>query len=88
MGLAVDRKAQPQKKFDFVLEAAGPGSTYLISRQLWMGFSEWLAERGNMEMPPHDWLIYAYARIYGHPYTSWLSTVLYRQHRDNFLELI
>ena len=79
-------KSQPQKKFDFVLEAAGPGSTYLISRQLWMGFREWLADRRDIEMPPHDWLIYAYARIYGHPWHIMpQSTVLYRQHRDNFL---
>ena len=79
-------KSQPQRKLDYVLEAAGPGSTYVLSQTAWSAYKSWLLERLSFELPPHDWLIYAFCRIYGH---SWFilpeSTVLYRQHEGNFL---
>ena len=79
-------KSQPQRKLDYVLEAAGPGSTYILSQKVWSAYKTWLSERLIHELPPHDWLIYAFCRIYGY---SWFilseSTVLYRQHEGNFL---
>ena len=79
-------KSQPQRKLDYVLEAAGPGSTYILSQKVWSAYKSWLSERLIHELPPHDWLIYAFCRIYGY---SWFilseSTVLYRQHEGNFL---
>lgn len=79
-------KSQTQRKFDFVLEAAGPGSTYLMSRQFWIDFRVWLSGRDLADMPPHDWLIYAFGRINGRRWHIMKeSTVLYRQHDDNFL---
>ena len=79
-------KSQPQRRLDYVLEAAGPGSTYVLNREVWSAYKSWLSERLTDELPPHDWLIYAFCRIYGYP---WFilpeSTVLYRQHEGNFL---
>ena len=79
-------KSQPQRKLDYVLEAAGPGSTYVLSRDVWSAYKSWLSERLIRELPPHDWLIYAFCRIYGYPWFILSeSTVLYRQHEGNFL---
>lgn len=79
-------KSQPQRKLDYVLEAAGPGSTYILSQKVWSAYKSWLSGRLIHELPPHDWLIYAFCRVYGY---SWFilseSTVLYRQHEGNFL---
>ena len=79
-------KSQPQQKYDYVLEAAGPGSTYVLTAPVFLAYKKWLSDRLTEELPPHDWLLYAYCRIYGH---AWFiipeSTVLYRQHADNFL---
>lgn len=79
-------KSQPQRKLDYVLEAAGPGSTYVLTQTVWLAYKSWLSERFTYELPPHDWLIYAYCRIYGYPWFILSeSTVLYRQHEGNFL---
>ena len=79
-------KSQPKRKLDYVLEAAGPGSTYLLSQPVWYAYKNWLSERLTNELPPHDWLIYAYCRIYGYPWFILSeSTVLYRQHEGNFM---
>lgn len=79
-------KSQPQRRLDYILEAAGPGSTYVLTQNAWSAYKSWLTERLTYELPPHDWLIYAYCRIYGYPWVILSeSTVLYRQHEGNFL---
>jgi len=79
-------KSQPQRKLDYVLEAAGPGSTYVLTQSAWSAYKSWLSKRLTYELPPHDWLIYAFCRIYGYPWFILSeSTVLYRQHEGNFL---
>lgn len=79
-------KSQPQRRYDYVLEAAGPGSTYVAAEPTFSAYKRWLSDRLSEELPPHDWLFYAYCRIYDH---KWFimpeSTVLYRQHAGNFL---
>jgi len=79
-------KSQPQRRLDFVLEAAGPGSTYLISKALWEDFVVWLNGKDLEKMPPHDWLLYAFSRLNGYRWHIMAeSTVLYRQHDQNVL---
>ena len=79
-------KSQPQRRLDFVLESAGPGSTYLISKALWEDFVVWLNGKDLEKMPPHDWLLYAFSRLNGYRWHIMAeSTVLYRQHDQNVL---
>lgn len=79
-------KAQPQVKYDFLFEAAGPGCTYVIDRQVATCFKAFLNENWSSvkEVELHDWLFYAYARV--HRY-KWVidsrPSMLYRQHENN-----
>ncbi len=79
-------KAQAQKKWDFLFEAAGPGCTYVLRVDLAQGLKRLI--QSNWEevqaVALHDWLCYAYARINGF---KWLIdpgvTMDYRQHASN-----
>lgn len=79
-------KAQPQRRWDFLFEAAGPGCTYLLSVPLAQAIQDAVRTNGQIEKHAalHDWFIYAYARARG---LRWVidsySGVLYRQHGDN-----
>lgn len=79
------RKNFPQRRFDYLLESPGPGSTFLMTRRLAD------ATRDLLEREPlahavsyHDWLIYALARGSG---WGWhidaTPSVRYRQHDSN-----
>ncbi|MBX3094043.1 MAG: glycosyltransferase [Cryobacterium sp.] len=80
------RKDYPQRPFDFVLESAGPGSTFLMTPRLvelvrsTLDSADVLATTAHS----HDWLIYAIARSHGF---SWHidsePSVDYRQHDGN-----
>lgn len=79
-------KAQAQKKWDFLFEAAGPGCTYVLRVDLALGL-KCLIQRRWQEVQAvalHDWLSYAYARMNGF---TWLidpvATMDYRQHASN-----
>ena len=83
----VIRKSQPQVRFDYLLESAGPGSTFLLGREAAslvhrvMRDDERTARAGA-----HDWLVYAIVRGAG---LRWridpVPTVDYRQHDANAL---
>lgn len=78
-------KAQPQVKFDYIFEAAGPGCTYVFNRELAVKFQTFLTEKSNARnVALHDWLIYAFARSNGY---LWMidkeSRMMYRQHSQN-----
>lgn len=79
-------KAQPQVKWDFLFEAAGPGCTYLFKRKVISDFKSALVEHGDTidKVVLHDWLLYAYARAKGY---KWVidrkPSMLYRQHSSN-----
>ncbi len=79
-------KAQPQRHWDFLFEAAGPGCTYVMRRDLAcavqaMVRSQWTAVQSVVL---HDWLSYAYARANGY---KWVIDeqvgMQYRQHAAN-----
>ncbi|MGU5716738.1 glycosyltransferase [Aeromonas taiwanensis] len=80
-------KAQPQRHWDYLFEAAGPGCTYVIRQELGIAFQEWLRKNHEIivrKVSLHDWLIYAFARRNGY---SWYidpnPSMRYRQHQDN-----
>ena len=79
-------KAQQQRAFDFMFEAAGPGCTYVLDRKLALSIQQMVlrADENLLHMPYHDWLIYAYARANGFTWIidEWPS-MQYRQHENN-----
>ncbi|MBO2915116.1 glycosyltransferase [Enterobacter sichuanensis] len=79
-------KSQPQVKYDFLFEAAGPGCTYVIRRDVAILFKRFLIDNWEQakNVNLHDWLFYAYARVNNY---SWVidsfSGLHYRQHENN-----
>lgn len=80
------QKAQPQRAWDYLFEAAGPGCTYVMSIALATRIkavvaADWI-EINKLAL--HDWFSYAYARANGFTWyiDDWPS-VLYRQHAGN-----
>jgi rhamnosyltransferase len=79
-------KAQPQRKWDFVFEAAGPGCTYVLKvsvvaelKPLLLSFQEQISKIGL-----HDWFIYAFSRAKGYKwFIDPVPSMLYRQHSSN-----
>lgn len=79
------RKSFPQRRFDYLFESPGPGSTFLMTPRLVALVREVLTTQPlAASVDYHDWLIYAVARASG---LLWHiddeSTVDYRQHDDN-----
>ncbi len=80
------RKAHPQRDWDFLFEAAGPGCTYVVRSELARRFQTLLFERPDeiRQVGLHDWFLYAFARAKGY---RWLIDsrpgMLYRQHEQN-----
>lgn len=79
-------KSLPQRRWDYLFEAAGPGSTYVFTREMHLRLVRALDGLDTSEFGVHDWLLYALARAVG---STWVidsqSTVDYRQHDDNVL---
>jgi rhamnosyltransferase len=79
-------KSQPQKKWDFLFEAAGPGCTYVMKTTFVQALQRQLCDKWNrvQEVSLHDWFAYAFARANGY---HWVIDdqpgMLYRQHMDN-----
>ncbi|GAC1369635.1 MAG: glycosyltransferase family 2 protein [Aquirhabdus sp.] len=79
-------KSQPQRHFDFLFEAAGPGCTYVIRVPNALLFKQYIIEHWSAvnDVSLHDWLIYAWFRS---NHFSWYidtnSKILYRQHAGN-----
>lgn len=79
-------KAQPQVKYDFLFEAAGPGCTYVIKRDVALRFKDFITNNwaAVKEVALHDWLFYAYARVHHYRWKiDDLSCMHYRQHANN-----
>ena len=79
-------KSQPQRPFDHLFEAPGPGCTFVLCRAAYDIFRAWLRTNyeGARAAPVHDWLIYAFVRQQG---WRWhidpQPSMLYRQHGLN-----
>ena len=79
-------KAQPQRLFDYMFEAAGPGCTYVLKNSLALSLQKFLcdADASSSRIGYHDWLIYAFARAKNYSWVidNW-SGMQYRQHANN-----
>jgi rhamnosyltransferase len=78
-------KNQPQQKFDYLFESAGPGCTFVMTKKIALSLQEFL-QRGQFDNLNnyHDWLIYAYARTNDFKwYIDSYPGVEYRQHASN-----
>lgn len=79
-------KAQPQQRWDYMFESAGPGCTFVINKRLALALQSFLIEHQNdcNAVALHDWFIYAFARSRGF---NWFIDnephMLYRQHAAN-----
>lgn len=79
-------KSQPQRQWDFLFEAAGPGCTYVLRRGLACALQSLLIQRWTavQRVGLHDWFSYAFARANGF---RWViddyAGMLYRQHDRN-----
>lgn len=79
-------KAQPQRQYDFLFEAAGPGCSYVLRTSNTLAFKAFLLEHWEEtnKVFLHDWLVYAWFRANG---LSWFidpnPKIQYRQHASN-----
>ncbi len=79
-------KARPQRKFDYLFEAPGPGCTFVLRSQPMLQFKSLLLAKWQQAqcVALHDWFIYAFFRAHG---LSWFIDpeykLLYRQHSEN-----
>lgn len=79
-------KAQPQKKYDFMFESAGPGCTFVLSQALAKALKDALIKQQQLlsEVALHDWFIYAFARFNGFKwFIDPTPSLMYRQHANN-----
>ena len=79
-------KAQPQRSWDFLFEAAGPGCTYVMRQDLALGLQNLVRSRWDevQAVGLHDWLSYAYARAHGYKWVIDSKVGMdYRQHAAN-----
>lgn len=80
------RKDQPQRRWDFIFEAPGPGSTFVLTSTATQLVQSYLETNPSEDIWLHDWFIYALVRAAG---LKWVIDsrphVAYRQHRDNAL---
>lgn len=80
------QKAQEQVEWDFLFEAAGPGCTYVVRKELACAIQDVITSRWDdmQEVGLHDWFAYAFARANGY---RWViddyAGMLYRQHEKN-----
>ena len=83
---SVTDKAQLQRKYDYLFEAAGPGCTYVFVVEPLKKFKERLVTHSQLvnQITLHDWLLYSFFRAQGY---QWLidktPKMYYRQHQSN-----
>jgi rhamnosyltransferase len=83
---ALVNKAQAQRRWDHLFEAAGPGCTYVLSIALVLHVRRVLLERASAvrRIGLHDWFLYAFARANGYRWQiDDQPGLLYRQHGRN-----
>ena len=79
-------KSQKQTQWDFLFEAAGPGCTYVFTRDLALQFQRFFKQKEGLinNIYTHDWLLYAFTRSKQY---RWFiddqSFIRYRQHDSN-----
>lgn len=79
-------KSQPQKKWDYLFESAGPGCTFLMTPWLVNKVHEQLMNETSLarKVELHDWLTYAICRAHGRKWAiDFVPSLKYRQHHKN-----
>lgn len=79
-------KAQPQRRWDYLFEAAGPGCTYVLRAEVAGAFRALVIARWHevSQVGLHDWFIYAFVRAAGHRWViDHYAGLRYRQHGGN-----
>ena len=79
-------KSQPQKKWDFLFESAGPACSYLMTPWLVNKVRQQLNDERSpaSQVALHDWLTYAICIANGHVWViDSIPSLKYRQHRSN-----
>lgn len=82
------KKSYPQRKWDFLFEAAGPGCTYVFRSDCFRDLQRFVQDApvALNRIAAHDWFCYAFARNAGY---RWFidpkPMMLYRQHAVNHL---
>jgi rhamnosyltransferase len=79
-------KSQPQTKYDYIFESAGPGCTYVFTNRVMSEIQVFTRAHyvALLQIDLHDWFYYAYVRSRGYVWVidKWPS-VRYRQHQHN-----
>lgn len=79
-------KSQPQVKWDYLFEAAGPGCTYVLKRELAQALKSSVVSTWTclQDVSLHDWFCYAFARSHSFRwYIDPVPSMSYRQHESN-----
>ena len=80
------QKSQRQKQWDYLFEAAGPGCTYVFTKELALALQSFCKLHQEQLKPImlHDWFSYAFARANNFKwYIDNNSSLYYRQHTGN-----
>lgn len=84
------KKSQPQVRWDFLFESAGPGCTFVIKKLFAKSIQFYIKKNLNkieqVDKGQHDWFIYAFARANGYRWViDEYAGMLYRQHEKNLV---
>lgn len=82
----VINKSSSQARYDYLFEAAGPGCTYLLKKDLAIFLQNFICENWEdvNKIELHDWFIYAFARENNYKWhIDEKPSMRYRQHTSN-----
>ena len=79
-------KSSSQARYDYLFEAAGPGCTYVLKKDLAISIQKFICENWEdvNKVELHDWFIYAFARENNYKWhIDEKPSMRYRQHSSN-----
>lgn len=79
-------KSSSQARYDYLFEAAGPGCTYVLKKDLAISLQKFICENWEdvNKVELHDWFIYAFARENNYKWhIDEKPSMRYRQHTSN-----
>ena len=82
----VINKSSLQARYDYLFEAAGPGCTYVLKKDLAISLQKFISENWEdvNKIELHDWFIYAFARENNYKWhIDEKPSMRYRQHTSN-----
>lgn len=82
----VINKSSSQARYDYLFEAAGPGCTYVLKKDLAISLQKFISENWEdvNKVELHDWFIYAFARENNYKWhIDEKPSMRYRQHTLN-----